>query len=112
SSNEAKKILESGLSELKENLAAHKLHLDTIRIDSNKDISQHMDQQQKDMDHGFQQKFLNDFHDRNSNFRREMYEFGAPSVPRSQVRDSGDAAQYDPSRKRRPDESRRLDLVA
>lgn len=112
SSDEAKKVLEKGLSDLKDSLALHKLHLDTIKIDSTKDLSQHMDQQHKDADHGFQQKFLSDFRDRNNSFKRDMYEFGSPSVPKSQTRDTAANALYDPSRKRRADESRRLDLVA
>lgn len=112
SSDSAKKILEKGLGELKESLASHQLHLDSIKIDHSKEISSQLDQQRREAEQGFQHKFLSDFRDNNQNFRREMFEFGAPSVPSSQTRDRAANAVYDPTTKRRSETSRRLDLVA
>jgi flagellar hook-length control protein FliK len=112
-SDEAKKVLEKGLGELKENLTAHKLNLESIKIDQAKDVSKHFDQQQRDFDQGAQQKFLNDFRERNQGFKREMYELGSASVPASQTRDRALNSSYDPKRaSKRSDGSRRLDLVA
>ena len=111
-SDEAKKVLERGLGELKESLAVHKLHLDSVKIEQGKDISQHMDQQQKDLEQGFQQKFLSDFRERNQGFRREMFELGSASQPRSQTRDRANNEIYGSSQKKKSDASRRLDLVA
>jgi flagellar hook-length control protein FliK len=112
SSEEAKKLLEKGLSELKDNLAVHKLHLDSIKIDSSKDISNQLSQQKQDLEQGFQQKFLSDFKDQNQGFKREMFEFGAPRMPESQSRDQDPNAKYAAAYKRKSDSSRRLDLVA
>jgi flagellar hook-length control protein FliK len=108
--DEAKKILEKGLGELKDSLAVHKLHLDSIKIDSTKETSHHLEQQMKDQESGFQQRFLSDFRDRNQSLKREMLEFGAPSVPMSQTRDRAASSQYNAANKKRSD--RRLDLVA
>jgi hypothetical protein len=79
-------------------------------VESSKDISNQLANQQQDMDQGFQQKFLNDFKERNQGWKREMFEFGAPSVPKSQTRDEAANAMYASAKKR--DASRRLDLVA
>ncbi len=119
SSSESKKLLEKGLSDLKDHLAAHKLNLESIRIESSKEISHQMNQnpqqQQGQLDHDNQRFFLNDFRNRNNDSRREMYEFGAPSRPSSQTRDPAANLVYGTSAKRRGGDSsttRRLDLVA
>lgn len=116
SSSESKKLLERGLNELKDNFSAHKLNLDSIKIESGKEISHHMDQQQRDFDRGHQERFLGDFRERNNNFKREMFEFGAPSVPTSQTRDQAANVVYgSAARKNRytnSGSSGRLDLVA
>ncbi|MEQ1664431.1 MAG: flagellar hook-length control protein FliK, partial [Bdellovibrionales bacterium] len=110
SNTEAKHLLERGLSDLKDSLAIHKLHLESVKIDSPKDLSQHMDQKQ-DGDKGFQQKFLNDFMDQNRGFRRDMMEFGSPTRPESQRREYYSAG-YGNSTSKKSDSNRRLDLVA
>lgn len=112
SSNEAKKVLEKGLGELKDSLATHKLHLDSIKIDNMKDTSNQMDQRHQDAERGFQQRFLGDFQQQNGNFRREMFEFASPEVPTSQTRDRAANDKYNPSAKRKTESTRRLDLVA
>lgn len=118
SSSESKKLLEKGLSELKDNLAAHKLNLDTVRIETGKEISNQLDQrQQGDFDRQQQQqRFLHDFRERNQSMRHEMFELGAPSRPSSQTRDQASNSIYNTNAKRNKNsssaQSRRLDLVA
>jgi len=111
SSNEAKNALEKGLGELRDSLALHKLNLDSIKIDNAKDISSQLNQQRDGQEQGFQQRFLQDFRERNQGMKRDMYEFGAPSVPRSQTRDEAANAAYN-NYAQKKDASRRLDLVA
>src|SRR5262249_40953314 len=108
SNDEAKKSLERGLADLKQALATHKINLESVRIDSPKDASSNFSQQRHDLERGFQQRFLNDFQERNGSARREMFEYPGPSVPSNQRRDQ--AANYVAAKKR--DSSRRLDLVA
>lgn len=116
SSSEAKKLLERGLNDLKDNLAAHKVNFDSIRIESGKEISHHMEQPHKDFDRNYQERFLGDFRERNNNSRREMVEFGAPFVPTSQTRDPAANMVYGSGARRNRSayngQSRRLDLVA
>jgi len=110
SNSEVKHLLERGLGDLKENLALHKLHLDSVKIDSPKDLSQHMDQNQNG-DRGLEQRFLSDFMEQNNGFRRDMMEFGAPSRPDNQRREYYSEG-YGASSRKKADSTRRLDLVA
>jgi len=110
-SDEAKKVLEKGLGELKDSLAVHKIHLDAIKIDTPKDLAGQMNQRQQEMEQGFQQRFLGDFRERNNSSRHEMFEFSGPSVPSSQTRDRAGNSSYAAASTKRKD-ARRLDLVA
>lgn len=109
-SEEAKKIIEKGLGELRDNLAMHKMHLDSIKIENSKELSNQLANHQQDLERGYQQKFLNDFKERNQNMRGEMYGLPGPRVPGSQTKDQ--AANLIYANQKRKDSSRRLDLVA
>lgn len=113
SNSEAKKILEKGIDELKSNLALQKINVDQIKIDSSSEASNQMNRQpgQESADRQFQQKFLQDFRDNNSGFRREFVDFGMPRVPGSQMRDRDSSTTYDPTARKKA-AARRLDLVA
>jgi flagellar hook-length control protein FliK len=112
SNDEAKKILEKGIGELKASLAEHKLHIEHIKIDSPKESSNQMSQQFDQENKQFQQRFLQDFRDQNSQFRREMFDIGTARTPGSNIQDSAanSATSTDPNSKRQA--GRRLDMVA
>jgi flagellar hook-length control protein FliK len=112
SSDEAKKVLEKGLNDLKESLAGHKLHLDSIKIENTKDTSNQLADQRQDLERSFQQKFMNDFRDRNQSMRNEFMEVGTPRMAKSQTEDIAANAQYDYSKRKKTEGGRRLDLVA
>lgn len=61
-SHVSKKMLEDGLHELKASLAAHKLHVDSMKIDVGSEIQKHMDQQaQQDASREQTRQFARDF---------------------------------------------------
>ncbi len=75
---EAKKLLEKGVSELKSSLAAHRIHLDDVKIGLSSSVSEnmernfsnHQDQQQRQNAHDF----LSQFRDGNNDRRGGMFE--------------------------------------
>lgn len=111
SNSEAKKLLERGMDELKANLAGHKLHVDQIKVGGSSETSSQMQNQHSQEDGRFQQKFLQDFKDQNSAFRREIFDIGPARRPGSQIVDDAANSKFNPSKKRNGG-SRRLDLVA
>ncbi|MEK6556334.1 MAG: flagellar hook-length control protein FliK, partial [Bdellovibrionota bacterium] len=112
SNNEAKKLIEKGMGELKASLAGHKLNIDQIRIDAAPEASNQMNQNNgQDANRQYQQRFLQDFRDNNNGHRREFFDIGTAAVPGSQLRDRASNASYDPSARKKAS-SRRLDVVA
>jgi flagellar hook-length control protein FliK len=110
--SEAKKLIEKGMSDLKASLASQNLSIDQIRVDSPSETSKHMDQNagQDSANRQYQQKFLQDFRDNNSGFRREFFDVGTAAVPGSQTSDRASNTVYDPAASKKS--SRRLDVVA
>lgn len=111
SNSEAKKLLEKGMDELKANLVNQKLHVDQIKVGGSSETSSQMQNQHQQDDGRFQQKFLQDFKDQNSAFRREIFDIGPARRPGSQIVDDAANSKFNPSKKRTSG-SRRLDLVA
>jgi len=110
-SDETKKLLEKGLSELKSGLSAHKLNVEHVKIETaQRTAEQMMQNQQEAAERGFQQRFLQDFRDQNG-FRR-FQAMGIEPARRmtSQTTDPADNEIGAAERRRRVE--RRLDLVA
>lgn len=112
SNSEAKKLLERGIDELKANLVSHKLHVDQIKVGGSSDLSSQMQNQHSQEDGRNQSKFLQDFRDQNSAFRREIFDIGPARKPGSQILEDAGNAQFRAAAKKRTSGSRRLDLVA
>jgi hypothetical protein len=114
-SDAAKRLLEKGLSELKANLAAHQLRVDTMKVEVGTEIQKHMDQNQefsREQARQFASDFMGQFRDERQAFRQGM--MGASGIrsysrkldrpgiePEAMVRSVNSASG-----------SRRLDLVA
>jgi flagellar hook-length control protein FliK len=108
--NDIKKLLESGLSDLKESLVGHKLNLDTVKVDVaqkfHPDLGSQLEQQQREM----AREFLGQFRQQNQSNRSGFMDvtglknYGA----RSKVQTPSDV----PAASRARETSRRLDLVA
>lgn len=112
SNDEAKKVLEKGIGELKASLAEQKLQIENIKIEAPKESSNQLSQQHDDAARHFQQRFLHDFREQNSQFRREFFDVAPARMPGSNVRDeaSNSGTSLDPNARRQA--ARRLDLVA
>jgi hypothetical protein len=108
SNDDAKKALEKGIGDLKASLAEHKLHIEQIKIDSPKESSNQMTQNSDQGDKQFQHSFLQDFHQQNSDFRREFFDINTATMPGSNTREQASNTNLNPKARA----SRRLDLVA
>jgi flagellar hook-length control protein FliK len=108
-SDEAKKLLEKGLADLKESLASNKLNLESIKIESTKESASQLAQQQQDLERQSAQKFLQDFRDRNFMNRNQMFGMPGPRNLDSQTTDLAVNTSYGVKKKL---SDRRLDLVA
>ncbi len=112
SNEDAKNVLQKGLGELKTSLAAHHIHVDSIRVDSPMDmVGQFLHQRHQQMEQNFQRRFLSNFQQRNESNRQAMFDFGDPEIPFNQVTDRASNARYGVTSNGRKS-SRRLDLVA
>ena len=110
-SNEAKKILEKGLSDLKVNLAEAKLNVDDIKVEIAKEIQQEMDLSKQGEERAQQERFLNEFMNQNKSFRNGMFDLpGARPLDSQTDDDAVNAAQTAQSNGK--DSGRRLNLVA
>jgi flagellar hook-length control protein FliK len=110
-SDEAKKILEKGLHELKSSLSAQKLSVEHIRIDTAQSIPQQMLQDRQDsLERNFQQRFLQDFMQQNQERRGQTWGVGPARVLSSQTQEPASNELEAASRRRAA--QRRLDLVA
>lgn len=111
-SNEAKKLLEKGMGELKASLASHKLNVENIKVDFQGEISKHMQDQRNDAERQFAQQFLENFRHENQGWRRNFFDIpGAQSV-RGQTEDSEREALLVEQSRKSQKSNRRLDLVA
>lgn len=111
-SNEAKKLLEKGIGELKATLATHKLNVEGIRVDVGQQLANEWSQQQNQAERQLAQNFLNDFRQQNDEWRRGFYDLAPMRQPKSQISQEADSTYAPMQAKRRGSSTRRLDLVA
>ncbi|MGE0761659.1 MAG: flagellar hook-length control protein FliK [Bdellovibrionales bacterium] len=111
-SNEAKRLIEKGLGDLKATLMSHNLKVDQIRVDTPADVSRQLTQQHDDAQKQFAQQFMEQFRQENNEWRRGFFDIGSARAYNSQ-KEQTDRQPYTPSDSpRRGPSSRRLDLVA
>lgn len=111
-SNDAKKLIEKGLGDLKATLASHKLNVDQIKVDITQDLAKQFDQQREQGQREMAHQFMQDFREQNQSWRQSYFDLGEPRVISSDMESNNDV-QLDVSDVRRPKEgSRRLNLVA
>lgn len=110
-SNEAKKLLEKGLGDLKATLASHKLNVENIKVDFQGEITKHFEEQQRDAERQFQQQFLENFRQENGGFRRSFADMGGLGGSSLKDKDETEARLQTQSVKPKRSD-KRLDLVA
>ncbi len=115
-SNEAKKLLEKGMGELKANLLSHKLNVENIKVDfqQSSDISKHMEDQRGQEQRQFAQDFLENFRQNNSGWRQGLTDMAGPTGRRGksdgEEKDTQIRIEQMNAKNKRSD--KRLDLVA
>lgn len=114
-----KKMLEDGIHELKASLAAHKLHVDTMKIDVGGEIQKQMDQNaqqdaNREQSRQFARDFMEQFRDERGSFRQGFAESGGGlrSYGRGMNRPSMEPEPVVSATRAKADSSRRLNLVA
>ncbi|MBX7231958.1 MAG: flagellar hook-length control protein FliK [Bdellovibrionales bacterium] len=110
-SNEAKKIIEKGLVDLKSSLLSHDLKVNHIRVDTPGDISKQMTQNQDDSQRQFAQQFMQQFQQENNEWRRGFFDLPGAKIYRSQKEVAEKAEVLRPS-SRGNESAQRLNLVA
>jgi flagellar hook-length control protein FliK len=112
-SPDIRKLIEKGLGDLKATLAAHKLDVDQIKVDTSSDIMKEFGDQEKDAERHFAQQFLGNFRQQNQGFRNGTG-FGTEIGMKDQLSEESDNSDenQDMIRKIKAKSSRKLDLVA
>lgn len=115
----AKKALERGLSELKDNLAAHQLKVESMKVDVGSDIKKHMESNQdqaREQARQFAQDFMGSFRDERQGFRQGFMENSAwKSYGRPQGRANMEPEKVESlaaARQKQMSATRKLNLVA
>src|SRR4029079_730105 len=72
-SNDAKKLLEKGLGELKATLISHNLKVDQIKVDLPQDISNQLKQGHDNAQRQFAQQFMEQFRQDNREWREGLF---------------------------------------
>lgn len=114
SSNDAKKLIEKGLGDLKSTLAAHKIQVDQIKVDVSNNMTNDLDMNQEQQEQrAHQERFLDDFQRQNRAFRHGFYDVpGGSRRITSQTNDDADNSYLIEQARKQRANSRRLDLVA
>ncbi len=111
-SNEAKKILEKGLGDLKANLASHKLNVDNVKVDFSGEIAKQFDHAHDEAQRQSAQNFMEQFRHQNQSWRQNFFDIPAGKVT-GHPNEGGpqdELTQIQSGKKK--SSSRRLDLVA
>lgn len=114
----AKKALERGLSDLKANLAAQQLKVESMRVDVGNEIQKQMDQNQdssREQARQFAQDFMSQFREERQGFRQGLMEgSGMKSYgpPRGRAAVDPEPLSVAAKGSKKSDASRRLNLVA
>ena len=112
-SDEAKKMIEKGLVDLKSSLHANNLNLDSIKVDTASNMGHQLEQQYRDAQKQQAQQFLENFRQDQQGWRRNFFEPPTAQLARSQVQgSSGNGTPYYNANSKRAGSNRRLDLVA
>jgi flagellar hook-length control protein FliK len=108
-SDEAKKMIERQLSELKSQLSNNHLQVDTIKIDTATNLGKQLEQQYSDAQRQLAQQTLEQFRQDHQGWRRSFFEVPGAKQYRGQGEALRDSTPPSSSRSRA---NRRLDLVA
>ena len=113
-SNEAKKMIERGLGELKATLAAHQLNVDQIKVDSTQtSLEKQMAQNQEDAQRHSARQFMEQFRQDSSGWKRNFYDINPARSYRSQRDEASQpTVPVQAMSDRKSASSRRLNLVA
>jgi hypothetical protein len=109
-SDEAKKLIERQLGELKTNLISQNLSIDGIKVDTATNIGKQMEQQYQDAQRQMAQQSLEQFRQDQQGWRRSFFDTPALKVYKGQSEAPRDIPAASSSSKR--NNNRRLDLVA
>ncbi|RME15755.1 MAG: flagellar hook-length control protein FliK, partial [Bdellovibrio sp.] len=110
SSDEAKKVLENGIKDLKTSLMSQKLHVQDVKIDHTQSSQSHNLDMSQNAERNFQEGFLNQFMQDNQSTRENLIGGSVVKEPQSQILDEPGSETR--SRSARGRSQRRLDLVA
>ncbi len=110
--NEAKRFLEKGLSDLRSSLMSHKLEVEHIKVDTASDISKQMDQKQDESSRQAAHQFMEQFRQDNQAWRRNFFDLPGARGYKSQTKDEADNAILAAQSNRGSGDRKRLDLVA
>lgn len=113
-SNEAKKLIERGLGELKATLAAHQLNVDQIKVDSTQtSLEKQMAQNQEDTQRQSARQFMEQFRQDSSGWKRNFYDINPARSYRSQREEASQpSVPVQAMSDRSKASARRLNLVA
>jgi flagellar hook-length control protein FliK len=113
-SDEAKKLIERQLGDLKTQLASHHLQLSDIKVDTATNLGRQLEQQYHDAQRQATQQAWEQFNQNNQGWRRSFFEVPSARVYKGQAEAPRDAQApgVTAANSRRGAGSRRLDLVA
>ncbi len=109
-SDEAKLLIERELADLKNQLQANHLQVDTIKVDTASNLGKQLDQQYQEAHRQMAQQTLEQFRQDHQGWRRSFFEVPGVRQYKGQSEAPRDAAA--PTGSARRAGSRRLDLVA
>ena len=113
-SPDVRKLIEKGMGDLKATLAAHKLDVDQIKVDTSSDIMEEFNDQNEDAESHFAKQFLGQFRQQNQAFHGGLG-FDEPGM-KDQMSDEADNSEASEDAikkvKSKSSSDRRLDLVA
>lgn len=92
SNNDAKKVMEKGLGDLKATLAGLKLNVDDIKVDVAQETNNQLEQDGQEESKNFQQKFLENFQRENNRFRNFALDQSGVPTSGSQLADRAEEA--------------------
>lgn len=112
-SDEAKKILEKGLGELKATLASHKLNVDHVKVDLAGEVMKQFDHAHDEAQRQSAQNFMEQFRNQNQSWRQSFFDVpgGRSSRHPNEAGPQDELTQVQSSSNKKS-ASRRLDLVA
>jgi len=111
-SDEAKKLIERQLGELKSSLHANDLKLDTIKIDTASNLGKQLEQQYQDAQRQATQTAWEQFRQDNQGWRRSFFETPSAKLYKGQGEAPRDVEAPGATVQQRKAYNRRLDLVA